>query len=65
MHHPKTCLAVLDNVMHWVQDLAQPKDVSWLYGPAGAGTIAQSIAEMCAKMGFLLARNFFSIHFAE
>ena len=37
-------------------------DVLWLYGPAGAGksAIAQTIAEMCAELGLLVASFFFS-----
>ena len=47
--------------MRWVQDLTQSKDVLWLYGPAGAGksAIAQTIAELCANLGLLVASFFF------
>jgi NACHT domain len=59
--HPNTRLAVLDDIMRWVQDLAQSKDLLWLYGPAGAGksAIAQTIAEMCVKLNLLVASFFF------
>ena len=59
--HPNTRLAVLEDIMRWVQDLIRSKDVLWLYGPAGAGksAIAQTIAEMCAKLGLLVASFFF------
>ena len=48
--------------MRWIQDLAESEDMLWLYGPAGAGksAIAQTIAEMCAKLGLLVASFFFS-----
>ena len=48
--------------MRWIQDSTDPKDVLWLYGPAGAGksAIAQTIAEMSAKLGLLIAGFFFS-----
>jgi hypothetical protein len=47
--------------MRWVQDLTQSKNVLWLYGPAGAGksAIAQTIAELCANLGLLVASFFF------
>lgn len=59
--HPNTRLAVIDDIMRWIQDLAQSKDVLWLYGPAGAGksAIAQTIAELSAKLGLLVATFFF------
>lgn len=47
--------------MYWVQDLARFKAILWLYGPAGGGksAIAQTIAEVCADLGLLLASFFF------
>lgn len=47
--------------MRWVQDLVRSKDGLWLYGPAGAGksAIAQTIAELLAKLGLLVATFFF------
>jgi NACHT domain len=59
--HPNTRLAVIDDLMRWVQDLTQSKNVLWLYGPAGAGksAIAQTIAELCANLGLLVASFFF------
>ena len=46
--------------MRWVQAIEESEDVLWLYGPAGAGksAIAQMIAEMCAKLGLLVASFF-------
>jgi len=48
--------------MQWIQDVVESEDVLWLYGSAGAGksAIAQTIAEMCAKLGLLVASFFFS-----
>jgi len=59
--HAKTCLAVLDDIMRWIQGLVEFKDILWLYGPAEAGksAIAQMIAEMCAKSVLLVASFFF------
>jgi len=53
---------VLDELMRWIQDLADLKGILWLYGPAGAGksAIAQTIAEMCAQLDLLIASFFFS-----
>ncbi|KAF9471535.1 hypothetical protein BDN70DRAFT_998589 [Pholiota conissans] len=73
--HENTRVAVLKEIMDWLQDpnarkefiywLQDPnackKFVYWLYGPAGSGktSIAQSIAEALAKLGLLAASFFF------
>jgi NACHT domain len=48
--------------MEWIQAIEESEDVLWLYGSAGAGksAIAQTIAEMCAKLGLIVASFFFS-----
>ncbi|KAF8809782.1 hypothetical protein BYT27DRAFT_6516972 [Phlegmacium glaucopus] len=48
--------------MKWIQIIEESEDVLWLYGPAGAGksAIVQTIAEMCAKLGLLIASFFFA-----
>ncbi|KAF8815019.1 hypothetical protein BYT27DRAFT_7227758 [Phlegmacium glaucopus] len=60
--HPKTRKAVLAEIMQWIQDIEESEDVLWLSGSAGAGksAIAQTIADMCAKLGLLIASFFFS-----
>ena len=60
--HPKTRVAVLAEIMQWIQHIEGSERVLWLYGSAGAGksAIAQSIAEMCAKLNLLVASFFFS-----
>ena len=48
--------------MEWIKAIEASEDVLWLYGSAGSGksAIVQTIAEMCAKMGLLVASFFFS-----
>ena len=48
--------------MQWIQAIEESEDVLWLYGSAGAGksAIAQTIAEMCAELGLIVASFFFS-----
>ncbi|KAF8815033.1 hypothetical protein BYT27DRAFT_7201133 [Phlegmacium glaucopus] len=60
--HPKTRKAVLAEIMQWIQGIEESGDVLWLSGSAGAGksAIVQTIAEMCAKLGLLIASFFFS-----
>ncbi|KAF8811830.1 hypothetical protein BYT27DRAFT_6437434 [Phlegmacium glaucopus] len=60
--HPNTRKAVLAEIMQWIQDIEESERVLWLYGSAGAGksAITQTIAEMCAKLGLLVASFFFS-----
>jgi hypothetical protein len=60
--HPHTRLAVLEAIMDWIEDGQKTSFLMWLYGPAGAGksAIAQTIAEMCHKLGILAASFFWS-----
>jgi hypothetical protein len=60
--HPHTRRAVLKKIMDWAQDANKVAPILWLYGPAGAGksAIAQIIAELLEKIGFLAAAFFFS-----
>ncbi|KAF8801497.1 hypothetical protein BYT27DRAFT_7262035 [Phlegmacium glaucopus] len=60
--HPSTRVAVLQNIMTWINDLQKLCFFMWLYGPAGAGksAIAQSIAELCHNANILAASFFFS-----
>ena len=59
--HPNTRVAVLAEIMQWMQHIEGSERVLWLYGSAGAGksAIAQSIADMCAKLNLLVASFFF------
>ena len=60
--HPKTCLAVIDRIIDWLNgDIDIDALIMWLYGAAGAGksAIAHSLAEICEKYGCLLATFFF------
>ncbi|KAF8172129.1 hypothetical protein BJ912DRAFT_105163 [Pholiota molesta] len=61
--HPQTRLAILAELKHWVRNPeVLKKFIVWIYGPAGSGktAIAQTIAEICAKEGLLVASFFFS-----
>ena len=60
--HPNTRVAVLAEIMAWIEATEESEDVLWLYGSAGAGktAIAQTIAEKCAKLKLLIASFFFS-----
>ena len=55
-------MAVLAEIMQWIQAIEESKHILWLYGSAGAGksAIAQTIAEMCSKLGHIVASFFFS-----
>ena len=59
--HPNTRVAVLAEIMKWIQVIEDSKHVLWLYGSVGVGksAIAQTIAEMCAELGLLVASFFF------
>jgi NACHT domain len=48
--------------MQWIRTIEESEDVLWLYGSAGAGksAIAQTIAELCAELGLIVASFFFS-----
>ena len=61
--HPQTRLAVLDDIMKWVNKSgAQDDFMMWLFGSAGAGksAIAKKIAELAAEQGLLIGTFFFS-----
>ncbi|KAF8801648.1 hypothetical protein BYT27DRAFT_7197867 [Phlegmacium glaucopus] len=62
--HPHTRVAVIADIMQWVDEFQLVEDdfMLWLFGPAGAGksAIAKRIAEEAAKKGLLIATFFFS-----
>ncbi|KAF8157849.1 hypothetical protein B0H34DRAFT_706406 [Crassisporium funariophilum] len=60
--HPDTRKAVLKKIMDWIEDFQCLLPILWMYGPAGAGksAIAQTIADLCEELGYLLATFFFS-----
>jgi nucleoside-triphosphatase THEP1 len=60
--HPHTRVAVLDDILKWVECEAQDDFILWLFGAAGAGksAIAKKIAELAAKRGLLIGSFFFS-----
>ncbi|KAF8178713.1 hypothetical protein BJ912DRAFT_1146197 [Pholiota molesta] len=61
--YPQTRLAILAEIQHWVRNPElRKKLIMWIYGPAGSGktAIAQTIAEIFAKEGLLVASFFFS-----
>ncbi|KAF9461641.1 hypothetical protein BDZ94DRAFT_1221180 [Collybia nuda] len=57
---PRTRQAVLEEIFDWIG--GERENILWLYGPAGVGksAIAQTVAEICAKKGILVASFFFS-----
>ena len=60
--HPNTRVAVIQRIIDWlIGDIAFAALILWLYGAAGAGksAIAHSLAEICARDGWLLATFFF------
>jgi len=60
--HPGTREMVIKEIMEWIQTVDREQLFLWMYGPAGSGksAIAQSIAELCARLGLLAASFFFS-----
>jgi len=62
--HPHTRVAVLDDIMQWVNQSDSSRDefLLWLFGPAGAGksAIAKKIAEIAAEKDLLIGSFFFS-----
>ncbi|KAF8178753.1 hypothetical protein BJ912DRAFT_650319 [Pholiota molesta] len=61
--YPQTRLAILAEIQHWVRNPElRKKLIMWIYGPAGSGksAIAQTIAEIFAQEGLLVASFFFS-----
>jgi len=60
--HPNTRVAVIQRIIDWIiGDIAFSALILWLYGAAGAGksAIAHTLAERCAREGWLLAAFFF------
>jgi Fe-S cluster assembly ATPase SufC len=60
--HPNTRVAVLDDIMKWVESEAEDDFIMWLFGPAGAGksAIGKKIAELAVERGLLIGTFFFS-----
>ncbi|KAF8959717.1 hypothetical protein BDZ97DRAFT_1644235, partial [Flammula alnicola] len=60
--HPNTRLAVLDEIMDWLNDTNDPHRTMWMRGAAGAGksAIARTIAQMYEEQGRLSSSFFFS-----
>ncbi|KAF8951073.1 hypothetical protein BDZ97DRAFT_1604575, partial [Flammula alnicola] len=60
--HPKTRLAILKEIMDWLNDTDEPHHAMWMRGAAGAGksAIARTIAQMCDEQGQLSSSFFFS-----
>ena len=52
--------------MDWIKDRQKTSFLMWLYSPAGAGksAIAQTITEMCHRLGILVASFFWSCNAA-
>ncbi|KAF8178499.1 hypothetical protein BJ912DRAFT_984030 [Pholiota molesta] len=59
--HPDTRIAVLGDILSWIQDKDRKTHILWLHGPAGAGktSICQTIAEICQDIDDLAASFFF------
>ena len=60
--HSHTRVAVLAEIIKWVESEAQDDLVMWLFGPPGAGksVIAKKIAELSVGRGLLIGAFFFS-----
>ncbi|KAF8957407.1 hypothetical protein BDZ97DRAFT_109806 [Flammula alnicola] len=60
--HPNTRVAILDEIMAWLDDTNDTHRAMWMRGAAGAGksAIARTIAQMCDEQGRLSASFFFS-----
>ena len=60
--HPRTRLAIVNDILGWIKDPNHRSKILWLNGPAGAGksAIAQTISELCAEDNVLAASFFFS-----
>ncbi|KAF8992209.1 hypothetical protein BDQ17DRAFT_1432527 [Cyathus striatus] len=60
--HPETRMAVIKDMMSWIDSKDSRERIMWLSGPAGAGktTIAQTVAERCDKAKKLVSSFFFS-----
>ncbi|KAF8953780.1 hypothetical protein BDZ97DRAFT_1929363 [Flammula alnicola] len=60
--HPNTRVAILDEIMAWLDDTNDTRRAMWTRGAAGAGksAIARTIAQMCEKQGRMSSTFFFS-----
>ncbi|KAF8959722.1 hypothetical protein BDZ97DRAFT_1922698 [Flammula alnicola] len=60
--HPNTRIAVLVEIMDWLNDTNDPHCAMWIRGAAGAGksAIARTIAQICEERGRLSSSFFFS-----
>ncbi|KAF9004368.1 hypothetical protein BDQ17DRAFT_459050 [Cyathus striatus] len=60
--HPETRIAILEDIMSWVNSKNPKEHMMWLSGPAGAGksSIAQTVCEQCHFEQKLLSSFFFS-----
>ncbi|KAF8953772.1 hypothetical protein BDZ97DRAFT_1983646 [Flammula alnicola] len=60
--HPNTRVAILDEIMAWLDDTNDTRRAMWMRGAAGAGksAIARTIAQMCEKQGRISSTFFFS-----
>ncbi|KAF8952854.1 hypothetical protein BDZ97DRAFT_1646564, partial [Flammula alnicola] len=60
--HPHTRVAILDEIMAWLDDTNDTRRAMWMRGAAGAGksAIARTIAQMCEKQGRMSSTFFFS-----
>ncbi|KAF8963319.1 hypothetical protein BDZ97DRAFT_1043745 [Flammula alnicola] len=60
--HPNTRVAILDEIMAWLDDTNDTRRAMWIRGAAGAGksAIARTIAQMCEKQGRMSSTFFFS-----
>ncbi|KAF9008459.1 hypothetical protein BDQ17DRAFT_1219259, partial [Cyathus striatus] len=60
--HPETRIAILNDIMSWVNSENPNERILWLSGPPGAGksSIAQTVSEKCHNESKLLSSFFFS-----
>ena len=60
--HPNTRVAVIQEILDWLDDLESSELVMWLHGAAGAGksAIAQKMAQMLFEQGRLSGAFFFA-----
>ncbi|KAF8985788.1 hypothetical protein BDQ17DRAFT_1214275, partial [Cyathus striatus] len=60
--HPETRIAVIEDIMSWVNAKDIQEKMMWMSGPAGAGksSIAQTVAERCHEENKLVSSFFFS-----
>ncbi|KAF8959729.1 hypothetical protein BDZ97DRAFT_1379930 [Flammula alnicola] len=60
--HPNTRVAILDEIMAWLDDTNDTRRAMWMRGAAGAGksAIARTIAQLCEQQGRMSSTFFFS-----